>query len=183
MKKSIKRKMGKCTCFNCGCEFEKPVSEIKRNEKFGRHNFCSRTCVGHFNTERIKLIKTTYDISKHSNNGRDEYTGFREFLRRVKSRNYENNLDLDYLKELWEKQNICVYTGVKLVLPKRKGWNNQLFCASIDRIDSNLGYVKGNIQYISIAANHAKNNMSHEEMITLCQLIYEHKKTLPESKV
>jgi hypothetical protein len=65
------------------------------------------------------LVKSTYDITKHSDNGKDEFTGFREFLRRVKSRNYENNLDLNYLKELWEKQNICIYTGVKLELPKK----------------------------------------------------------------
>ena len=177
MKKSYKRKLGTCACHNCGVEFEKPQSEINRNEKYGRRNFCCRSCVGHFNTDRIKLIKTNYDITKHSNNKKDEFTGFRDFLRRIKTRNYENNIDLIYLKELWEKQNTCCYTGVELVLPKEKGLNNRLYSASIDRVNSDLGYVKGNLQYISIAANYAKNNMSHDEMVMFCNLIYENKKT------
>ena len=183
MNKSYKRKTDKCICYNCGCEFEKPISEIKRNEKFGRHNFCSRTCVGHFNTEKLLNNHSNYVISGHSNNRKDEFTGFRDILRRIKQRNYDFDVDLPYLKELWEIKNECVYTGVKLTLPNHSGTNNKLNTASLDRIDSNLGYVKNNVQYISIAANLAKNNMSHDEMVEFCKIIYENKKTSPEDEV
>ena len=178
MKKIEKRRMGSCTCSNCGIEFEKPLSELNRNEKLGRKNFCSRSCTGHFNTERLLNVKNRYDISKHSSNGRDKFTGLRDFLKRVRNRFKEHNLDLEYLKELWDNQNICVYTGVKLELPKNKGINNQIYTASLDRIDSNIGYIKGNVQFISIAANHAKSSLSHDEMILFCNLIYENRKIL-----
>ena len=35
---------------------------------------------------------------------------------------------------------------------------------SLDRKDSSIGYIKSNIQFISIAMNHLKNNMTEEQM-------------------
>lgn len=183
MNKSYKRKTEKCICHQCGLEFDKPTSEIKRNLDKGRLNFCGRRCVGLYNTEKLINNHSGYDITKHSNNRKDEFTGFRDLLRRVKQRNYEFDIDLEYLKELWERQNICVYTGVKLSLPKINGCNDKLKTASIDRVDSSQGYVKGNIQYISIAANLAKNSMTHEEMISFCEIIYLNKKTPSKDEV
>ena len=52
-KNKSKRKMGECTCDNCGIKFEKPLSEINRNNKLGRQNFCSRTCVGKNNIKNF----------------------------------------------------------------------------------------------------------------------------------
>jgi hypothetical protein len=178
MKKRDKRRMGSCTCSNCGVEFEKALSELKRNEKLGRKNFCSRSCTGYFNAEKLLNVKNRYDIRKHSNNCRDEFTGLRDFIRRIKKRTIDSDIDLIYLKELWDKQNTCIYTGVKLQLPKNKGINNQLYTASLDRIDSSVGYFKGNVQFVSIAANLAKSSLSHNEMILLCNLIYENRKIL-----
>ena len=37
--------------------------------------------------------------------------------------------------------------------------------------DSSLGYIKGNIQFISIAMNHMKNNMSHNETLELIEIL------------
>ena len=177
-KNKSKRKMGECSCDNCGITFEKPLTEIVRNEKLNRQNFCSRTCVGKNNIKNFGDRENNYNISNHSNNNRDEYTGFRDFLRRIKRREHEYNVDLKYLKEVWDKSNVCVYSGVILVLPTHLKNNNPLITASIDRIDSTKGYVKGNIQYISITSNHAKNSMSHEQMLEFCRLITENKKPI-----
>jgi|LakMenEpi03Aug12_release.lakeMendotaPanAssembly.Ray.scaffolds.fasta_scaffold675326_1 hypothetical protein len=179
MENKDKRKLGKCTCHNCGIEFEKTLSELNRNEKLGRRNFCSLNCVGHSNTEKLMKYQSDYDISKHSNNLRDEFTGLREFIRRAKKRNIDCDIDLVFLKELWDKQNICIYTGVQLVLPKNRGANSLLNTASLDRIDSNLGYLKNNVQFISITANYAKNKLTHEEMINFCDLITNNRKPSP----
>ena len=96
----------------------------------------------------------------------------------IKNKYKDYDVDLPYLKELWDLQHNCPYTGVELVLPKWKGVNNPLITASIDRIDSSKGYIKGNIQYISITSNLAKSNMSHQQMIEFCMLIIKNKKPI-----
>ena len=117
-------------------------------------------------------------VSQHSGHSRDGFTGLRALLRRIKNKYHNYDVDLDYLKEVWDNQNTCIYSGVKLQLPKWKGINNPLYTASIDRIDSEKGYVKGNIQFISITSNHSKNSMTHEQMLEFCRLIMENKKPI-----
>lgn len=39
--------------------------------------------------------------------------------------------------------------------------------ASLDRIDSTKGYVKGNVEFVCLAINYAKNNFKKEEMMSL----------------
>jgi hypothetical protein len=61
-----KYKMGKCTCKNCEVEFEKPLTEIRRNKKLNRPNFCSRTCVGKNNSNNFGNIKiSSINENKH----------------------------------------------------------------------------------------------------------------------
>jgi hypothetical protein len=177
-KNKSKRKMGECTCDNCGIVFEKPLSELVRNEKLDRKNFCTRSCVGKYCVKNFGDRINNYNISKHSDNCRDKFTGLRALLRRIKNKYHNYDVDLDYLKEVWDSQNKCVYTGVELQLPKWKGINDPLYTASIDRVESDKGYVKGNIQFISITSNHAKNSMTHEQMIKFCELIVENKKPI-----
>jgi hypothetical protein len=45
------------------------------------------------------------------------------------------------------------------------------YAASIDRIDSSLGYVRGNIQVISLRANLLKNNATLEELECLVSFL------------
>lgn len=64
-KKKQSRKFGITVCKNCNKEFEKPLSEIKRNENLNRPNFCTRTCVGknnlkNFGEKRFDLTKLGY---------------------------------------------------------------------------------------------------------------------------
>jgi len=91
----------------------------------------------------------------------------------AKSKKLDFDLDLEYLFNLWEQQNgICPYTGVQMEIPQ---WNvsrkRKYTSASIDRIDSSKGYIKGNIQFVSVIANYAKNTFSHEEMIKFCKSV------------
>jgi hypothetical protein len=43
--------------------------------------------------------------------------------------------------------------------------------ASLDRIDSSLGYVWGNVQWVHSVINDLKSNMAQEEFISWCQKV------------
>ena len=40
---------------------------------------------------------------------------------------------------------------------------------SVDRVNTELGYIQGNLQYISYLANKCKSNMSEEELQKFCE--------------
>jgi hypothetical protein len=169
-----KKELTICSNPSCGIEFLKDKSEIVRNEKIGRKNYCSKKCCGIDNHNHLKqyVNENIKYLEPQRNNRRDEFTGLREHYRRIKKRPHDYNVDLNDLLDQWNKQEgKCVYTGVELVHPNQNG--NNLNRASLDRIDSNLGYVKGNIQFISIACNHAKNSMTEYEMQEFMELIYQ----------
>lgn len=85
--------------------------------------------------------------------------------------NIEVNLSIEYLKEIWKNQEgLCVYSHIELKLPT--GWNDtREDVVSVDRINSSIGYVESNIQFVYKKINLMKYTMSHEEFIKLCKLI------------
>lgn len=78
------------------------------------------------------------------------------------------DIDLEYLKELWESQRgVCPYTGIKMILPhntKEHMRIHSLKKASLDRIDPSKGYLKNNVEFVCCAINYAKNSFSREQM-------------------
>ena len=169
------RKKGLTICNNpyCGKEFLKDQSEINRNKKIGRKNYCSLECSGKSNNQHLrKYVKENVKyLIAVAGNQRDNFTGLREHLRRVRKRDKNYDITLEDLLEQWNKQGgKCIYSGVNLSHPIDGG--NNLNKASLDRIDSSKGYIKGNIQFISIACNYAKSTMTHEEMLTFCETIH-----------
>lgn len=88
---------------------------------------------------------------------------------------------LDYLYDVGEKQGwLDPFTGERLEFVRGGNWgmknafgtgaSNPLSC-SIDRIDSELGYVPGNIQLVTARTNLAKGNMSNNEFIRFAKKI------------
>lgn len=166
------RKKVEVSCCSCKKIFRKDESEVKRNLKKGRKNYCNLSCAGS-SKENIKHIKSVTDISNLNKGGKkkDEYSNFREYLRRSNRRNHEVSINEKDIKNIWDKQKgICAYSGVLLKLTT-PGPNDQIYTASLDRIDSSLGYVVGNIQFISVMMNHMKNNMTHEKMLEALKIL------------
>lgn len=78
------------------------------------------------------------------------------------------NLDLDYLTKVFNTQNgKCFYSQRKLDL----GSNNQN-TITIDRINSDFGYVKGNVVLCCFCVNSAKNELSMEEFNLLIKDLF-----------
>lgn len=118
---------------------------------------------------------------------RDEYSPFRQHFklarRRVKTHGRECTITLEYLKEVWEKQDgKCPYTGWKLDNPETTAhWDNHQLdprIASLDRIDSSLGYILGNVQFVSVMANFAKRDFQEEQLLEFCQAVAEYELTI-----
>lgn len=103
-----------------------------------------------------------------------------EYLKKFKTkfdgRNEDGQLTVDDLIEQWKLQKgRCPYSGIKLIHADvyRNKNHNLTEIASLDRINSEYGYIKGNIQFVSAVCNFAKRNMPHEEMVDFCKIIAE----------
>ena len=166
------RKTIEVACDQCGTHFEKAESELKRSIKNNRRNFCSRSCSSKSNLGNFNKVRNTNSEYLSPGNRRDDYTLFRPHLRRVQKRNQEYSITLQDMLEVWEKQNgICIYSKVNLIECKNIGINDPIYTMSLDRIDSNIGYTKENIQFISIAMNHLKNSMTHSKMMEMLVIL------------
>jgi DNA-directed RNA polymerase subunit N (RpoN/RPB10) len=160
-------------CSSCGEKFSKARKEYDRRVRLGKSDFfCSRSCAGKSagNMQKLRMMSEesakVFDISEYAGNKHDKYTGLRQFLNRAKQRDKHEGLTLEHLLEVWNRQGgRCAYTGVHLERPKggRSGMNKN-YLASLDRIDSNLGYRNGNVQFVSVTVNNLKNDMTEEQV-------------------
>jgi hypothetical protein len=77
----------------------------------------------------------------------------------------------------YNQNGICQFSGVKLILNGyTKIFKDSRYAASLDRIDSKKGYVRGNVRWVSRAINLMKNDMSDESLNEFLKLISENYK-------
>ena len=96
-----------------------------------------------------------------------------EYWRRAKYRGKECDLTIDYIKDLWKKQNgKCAITRIPLIHPTKA--TNKCLMASLDRIESDKGYIIGNVQFVTCAINYAKNSHSDSDIRDFIKLVFEH---------
>jgi hypothetical protein len=96
---------------------------------------------------------------------------------RDRNKNYGCDLTIEHLKVLWESQNgKCPFTGLDLILPyDSDGWKEYSpYNASIDRIDNSKGYMQGNVRFISVMANLARQSFSDIQLIDFCKAVAKH---------
>ena len=72
------------------------------------------------------------------------------------------NIDIKYIMALYEGK--CEISGIPLELMTNKKYSKQPFKPSLDRINNNKGYVKGNIRIVCTMVNFAKNVWSDEDL-------------------
>lgn len=74
----------------------------------------------------------------------------------------------ELIELLYAQSFLCALTKVPLTFI---GGNTNKNTASIDRIDSSLGYTKGNIQIVTKVINTSKWDLSNSDFIRLCGLV------------
>jgi hypothetical protein len=169
-------------CYQCGKTFLRSKKEVNRSKRINRRQFCSRECVGK-TTIYENIPQEFIGNMKHLRGGgegrtKDEYSSFRPYAKTCRTRRHKHEVDIsvEYLKEVWEnQQGICPFTGWGLELryyqKKKKKSPLTPKHASLDRIDTTKGYVKGNVRFISVMANYARNNFSDEQLICFCKSV------------
>ena len=93
----------------------------------------------------------------------------------AKNRNIPFELSIEFLWQLYEKQRgLCALTNIPITLvPKIKSSNVDwdIITASLDRIDSSLGYTHENVWWVHKDVNRLKNHYSMSELLYWCKLI------------
>ena len=176
----------KIICAECGNEHHIRQGDYNRKIKAGQDKFyCSLKCSGKadYKNNPSKLEKNKGNISLlkgHENNRLDEYSPFKSHANKARSRSkekgYKTNITPKYLKEeVWDKQNgICPYTRIKMELGRTSSDEDMKKTptkASLDRIDPNIGYIQGNVEFVCYCVNVMKNDFTKEEMIDFINLI------------
>lgn len=91
----------------------------------------------------------------------------------AESRGIEFSITHNYALDVMNLQGWkCALTNIPLYVR----WNEKYSCdsnASLDRIDSTRGYVKGNIQWVYMPINLMKWKLDQKEFIRLCRLVTE----------
>ena len=168
-------------CNTCGNEFSKARNEYNRKLRQGKDKFyCCLSCAAKRpeNIAHLTNVKSDYPIWEHCDNRSDEYSKFKQILGRTKNKNRkfhrDNNLTAEYLYKLWEQQcSKCPFTGFELELPTSKAREGKtpINLASIDRIDNDLGYIEGNVRFVSVMYNYARNNFTDEQVLQFAQAV------------
>lgn len=167
-----------CECI-CGSK-----SVVRRSDLVaGKTSKCSDCRITEFK-KRNSLREYSLHADKNPNwRGtqdipRDFYS---QFKRNAEVRNLPFEVSIEDLQELWEKQEgLCAYTGRTLHFKrnrvKKKGRHEgSSNIASLDRIDSDKGYIKGNIQFVAAPVNLAKQTYCEIDFLNLIQEIYDYK--------
>lgn len=97
----------------------------------------------------------------------------------AKKRNIQINITIDYVWELYQKQNgKCALSGIDIPLSYAKlypnGATKQLSIASLDRIDSSKGYIKGNVWWVHKDINYMKHIYDLKKFVKYCALVTKH---------
>lgn len=167
-------------CTQCGGSFTRSKYEYQRNLKRNKGVFCNHHCYVIFRNKKYPTPKGKKPTWMNPGNRLDEFSPFKMYIRLInqhtKRTKKEVSITLQDLKNQWDKQKgICPYTGWKMNISPTSKWDKKIKDmnqASVDRIDSSRGYILGNIQFVCMIANFAKNSFSDKDLIEFCTAVY-----------
>ena len=160
-----------CICYGCDRIFKKTKKEFNKGERLGYHHYCSIPCISI--GQKKDPRRRGYIMSRTN-----EYSKFRSHLRSIRRRDKHHNITLEYLKEVWDKQDgICPISGIKMDMPINTTVDARTkltaYTASVDRINGEYGYTQGNIRFVTFMANMCRNKFTDKEVIEFCKRVVE----------
>ena len=157
------------------------VLDLENNEK-GNVTWkcrcdCGNICIKsshniQFNSKSCGCIKYETGIKCSRWKGCEEISVslFNRYRHGALRRNIEFSLNIEYLWNLFMQQNKkCALSGVELILIKT---TKQKRTASLDRLDSQKGYIEGNVQWVHKTLNKLKSDIDNQKFIDFSKRIY-----------
>lgn len=132
----------------------------------------TKSC-GCWNTERIKQNGKEHYLWKGYKEISSTYFG--SLKRGAKKRHLTFEVTIEYIWDLFISQNRkCALSGVPLSF--QYGQNRSDSTASLDRKNSEIGYIEGNLQWVHKKINSMKMDVSDREFIAWCDKVSEENK-------
>jgi hypothetical protein len=125
-------------------------------------------------SERIKLTDEELRIKKHDRYQIEKISDWARILvnsskHNAKRYGKEFDIDTNYILELYEQQNHrCYWFGIEL---EPSNVNRYPAKPSLDRLDSNKGYIKDNVVISCMAANIGRNSCAADIFQSFCNLL------------
>lgn len=149
------------------------------NNKLSIEDICLKHRCCH---SRVSKLLSINNIHIRSNNGGGihnkfwkgtehvSYSYFNNVKMKAKDRELSFNISIQYIEDLFVLQKgKCAYSKVELTIAHKP----KIYTASLDRIDSSIGYEVGNVQWVHKVVNYMKQSLKEEEFINWCKLIAE----------
>lgn len=152
------KKAGRVLESNC-CVCQSIIFVSKKDLLTNKEKYCSKEC-------RYKNNKSPY------------HHYLRGIKKRAEAKKIEFDLTEEFIKELLEvsQNNKCSITNCPIKI-KNSGETTLYDTASLDRIDSKLGYIKGNVQWVMLGINYLKLDFDINELHKTLKLIKENYNT------
>jgi hypothetical protein len=156
---------------NCiRCEQDKPIDEFYIRKDTSKPRGECKKCWTKRNNERFREYHINY-FREHRKNNPEKYAKStaeykknhpeRILLRAAKSRAKKNKLEFNIDEFDIIIPEFCPILKIKLEIATGRGPKNH--SPSLDRINNNLGYIKGNVRVISFRANSLRKDGLLEE--------------------
>jgi len=166
---------------SCGCLH----SEIAKTNRFKKRTIVCCVCNGSFESKVGPKIKTCSPECRrlrrleyiHVLSRKDFEHVIKGLIKnsndRARRHKLLHNITYEYLWNLFNKQDKkCAVTNQSFEISTGKGLKERSpWSVSIDRIDNSKGYIKGNVQLVTIMYNLCKNTWTHQDVITFSKSI------------
>lgn len=137
------------TCASCGETKHRDDFYDHKGRSGGKGSYCKDCAKAKAAQQRLE---------------RPYYNGLQQAKKRAKMYGVPFALDEEYLEAIWTGTCPVFHTRLRLPGVGTKAQINQMDTPSLDRIRPELGYVPGNVIWISMYANLIKSHATHQEI-------------------
>jgi hypothetical protein len=171
------------------CNEEKPIEEFYKKISGKYISFQCKKCQKEYrlnNLNRIKAVKKIYNNIKSSFLLSSYYSMTGQYRRKIKNnfpkdklKSYEVSINKEEFLDMvnsYEKENGFVCQGTNAQLTTLRHLDKGKSCLtnfSVDRLDTQIGYSKENIIFVSWEFNQRKNNIKPEDCFAILKLYKE----------